>query len=604
MMVHGAEMVVTAFAESAQRQFKHVAASKGLAFDVEVEDGAPVSIYSDEVKAGQIVKNLLSNAFKFTQQGGVTVRFSKPDAQADDGYALAVAVIDTGVGIAEDKQGLIFEAFQQADGSTSRSFGGTGLGLSICREMARLLGGEIRVHSESGTGSTFTLVLPARLPDSENLVELADPPAPMQPPRPALKVVSDSTESNADESLVADDRAQLSENDDTMLVIEDDPAFAGVVVEMVRSKGFKCIAAHSGNSGVKLARQYQPTGILLDLGLPDMDGAEVIEHLKTGTDTRHIPIHVLSGRGVDADMKGAVGVLCKPIRSDDLESALGKIEAYASNRLRELLVVEDDPATQTVIQRIVSADNVNITIAQTGAESLELMAANTYDCVILDLGLPDIDGFALLEKIADSDSIDKPPLIVYSARDLSEADYERLRGYTNSIVVKGAYSDTRLRDEASLFLHSVRKQLDVKQPAPAHSGDLEPVAGSDLAGKTVLLVDDDMRNIYALSRSLKRHTLIVLVAKDGVRALEQLDRHSDEIDIVLMDIMMPEMDGYETTRRIREQTQYSELPVIALTAHAMAEDRDRCLEAGASDYMAKPVDTDRLLSMMKVWLCK
>ena len=614
MIVHAAEMQVALFSQQIRRQFKHVAANKQLEFDVEVANDIPTSIYTDEGKLGQIIKNLLSNAFKFTSEGGITVRLQVPEESVADAAALAIEVTDSGIGIPEKKQALIFEAFQQADGSTSRSYGGTGLGLSICRELSRMLGGKIEVRSVPGSGSTFTLFLPERLPESDNVIDVkndarakaSEEPDQVekvrQTEKPKLTVIPSA--STQPETTVDDDREQIEANDETMLVIEDDPAFAGVVVDLARRKGFKCLMAASGGDGVRLAQRYKPTGILLDLGLPDMDGAEVIEHLKTGTDTRHIPVHVLSGRDDAEEIanSNAVGVLTKPVTPEDLGNALSKISDFANNKVRELLIVEDDPSTQAVIQRLIGGDNINTTVAKSGTESLKLLRKVRYDCVVLDLGLPDMDGFELLDKIASNNEISKPPLIVYSARDLSESDYEHLRSYTNSIVVKGVCSETRLRDEAALFLHSVQHKLAEEKPRVITAQDDSDC--EDLRGKTILIVDDDMRNIYALSRSLKKRELKVLVAKDGEKALQQLEEHGGEIDCVLMDIMMPVMDGYETTQKIRQQDHFQDLPVIALTAHAMADDRERCLQAGASDYMTKPVEIERLLAQLKVWLCK
>ncbi|MEM7292384.1 MAG: response regulator [Pseudomonadota bacterium] len=599
MIVNAGSFAIASFAKNLQRQFAPIAADKGVIFSVETAEDVPETIYSDEIKASQIVKNLLSNAFKFTREGAVHLRIATPSVDATKGFALAIAVEDSGIGIPDDKQALIFEAFQQADGSTSRNYGGTGLGLSICREMSRMLGGEVQVVSTPGKGSVFTLYLPERLPDADNVVHNENQPdlgTPTQIPIEAKPVGQIAS--------IKDDRDQISANDPVMLVIEDDPTFAGVVVDLVRKKGFKCVATDSGNTGVQLARQYKPKGILLDLGLPDIDGLDVMEHLKTGTDTRHIPVHILSGRENHdaAACRNAIGVLSKPVSREALSGAIARIEEITTDGVRELLVVEDDSNTQRVIKRLMGSKRVNIEACSNGTDALAALKDKRYDCVILDLGLPDIDGVDLLEEVRANDAIVAPPFIIYSGRDLSETDYEKLRSHTDSIVIKGARSEERLTSEASLFLHSVmREQQPVDESRTEDTSIVEP---SDLSGKTILLVDDDMRNVYALSRKLKQSGADVVVAQDGSRALEKLEQHGDEIECVLMDVMMPIMDGIEATAEIRSQAQFKDLPIIVLTAHAMSEDRDRCMAAGASDYMTKPVDVERLLASLKVWMCK
>ncbi len=570
---------IGAVATRMERNFRHVAQEKGLDFTVTVQPDAPAHILTDDGKLEQITNNLLANAFKFTSEGGVSVTFA-PGA----GDKLVVSVTDTGIGIPEDKKESIFQAFEQVDASTRRQFGGTGLGLAITQRLAGLLGGDVTVESQLGQGSTFRVTLPVGEVDHADVAGPAPVPAPARPPvmpaprpRPAL--------------VVEDDREALKEGGTTILVVEDDPAFARTLVNLVRRKGYQVLAAMDGESGLDLARRYRPTGILLDVMLPGMDGWTVIERLKADASTRHIPVHFVSAldeakRGRDL---GAVGFLTKPVSAEDLSGALATLTHFSLDQPRSVLVVDDDAGARLAVRKLIGGEHVQILEAGSGEEALELIGRENVDCVVLDLGLPGMSGFELLERIAASGR--QVPVVVYSGRDLTPEESLKLRAFTDSIVIKGARSPERLMDEVSLFLHSVR------QEAKALGDDPD----GDLKGRRLLLVDDDMRNIYALAKVLRGKGIEVTLAQDGAKAVSQLDTHPD-LEIVLMDIMMPVMDGYEAMEEIRKRPQFAKLPIIALTAKAMKDDREKCLAAGASDYLSKPIDVPKLLSMIRAWL--
>jgi len=591
---------LAAFGNLLTRNFKHVARQKNLDFSVEIAADAPASIETDGGKLEQILKNLLSNAFKFTREGAVRVYIGAAPAGMGREGDVALCVSDTGVGIPPDKQHRVFQAFEQADGSTSRQFGGTGLGLSIARSMANLMGGEIRLDSVEGEGSTFTLLLPA----SPGLARPATTPAdeaprtpvraaPALPPEPTLTSPPPQGLRAAAVSL-PDDRNSLKPGDVVILIVEDDPAFARVLMDLVHKRGYRALHAGDGEEGLKLAREFAPTGILLDVMLPGMDGFAVIEKLKADRATRHLPVHFISatddqGKGLDL---GAVGFLTKPVTKEGLSQAFERLLHFAAGSTRRVLVVDDDSAARLAVRRLIGGEQVEVAEAASGAEALALLHEGSYDCVILDLGMSGMDGFEFLERAASLPA--RPPVVVYSGRDLTAEETLKLRQYTDSIVIKGARSPERLLDEVSLFLHSIR----TLPPAPVREAD-KGLAG--LAGRTVLVVDDDMRNIFALSKALRAKGLTVVMAQDGLKAIKQLDENK-AIELVLMDIMMPGMDGYETMAAIRKDPRHRSLPMIALTAKAMQGDREKCLEAGANDYLSKPIDLDKLFSMMQVWL--
>ena len=578
-----------------QRTFAHVARDKGLDFDVEIEPGLPTILHTDGAKLEQIANNLLGNAFKFTARGTVSVRIGRPDGTiavpaALQGQALIeIRVSDSGIGIPPEKFQSIFNAFEQVDAGTSRKFGGTGLGLAISRRMAMLLGGDISVRSESGRGSCFCLLLP-EIPPVQSHDHVA--PAPMQAPAPALARTGSP---HLLPDAIADDRGSLQPGQTSILVIEDDAAFARILIDMIHRKGYRALAAGNGESGLQLAREHRPTGILLDVMLPAMDGWTVMDQLKADPVTRTIPVHFISAtddasRGLEL---GAVGFLTKPVSRESIAAAFERLLHFSEGQPRRLLIVDDEADSRTAVRTMLRADGVLIDEADSAEQALELAAQTHYDCIVLDLGLPGMSGMDLLEHLATAPG-GAPPVVVYSGRDLSREENLRLRQYTDSIVVKGARSPERLLDEVSLFLHSIRH-------APRRVEAGAAASAGELSGQRVLLVDDDMRNLFALSRVLRGWGLQVSMAQDGQKALKALA--DDAVPgVVLMDIMMPVMDGYETIRAIRTQPQFATLPIIALTAKAMRGDRELCLEAGASDYLSKPIDIDKLASMLRVWL--
>jgi CheY-like chemotaxis protein/CHASE3 domain sensor protein len=575
-------------ARSLRRNFDHVAREKKLDYEVVIEDNLPAEIHTDPNRLEQIINNLLANAFKFTAKGSVRVRISRPAGDLpvpeslDGENLLAISVKDSGIGIAPDKLERIFNAFEQADSSTSRQFGGTGLGLSISRRMTELLGGDIVLRSEVGHGSEFVLLIPERFTSGKTETSTVTTHVPV-------------TRALIPAEGVSDDRDRIAPGESVILIIEDDPAFARILADIVRQKGHRMLHAVDGESGLELARRFHPVGILLDVMLPGMDGWTVIERLKADPATRHIPVHFLSatddaGRGREL---GAVGFLTKPVTREAINEAFERLLHFAKGRTRHLLVVDDDPSARSAVRTLLNQDDVAIDEAASGEEALQKIQQTGYDCIVLDLGLPGISGMELLETLSDSGSI--PPVVVYSGRELSREENLRIRQYTDSIVIKGVRSPERLMDEVSLFLHSI-KQHGAK-PGPVAT----PASHDGLNGHHVLLVDDDMRNLFALSKVLRGWGMQVSMAQDGHKALQVLSE-TPQVELVLMDIMMPGMDGYDATRAIRAQPAHDTLPIIALTAKAMRGDREQCLEAGANDYLSKPIDLDKLASMMHVWL--
>ncbi len=583
------------FTESIRRRFRRLAEAKGLTFTVEAAADLPAAWRSDRGKIDQILNNLVSNAIKFTESGGISVRLERPrDVAAfaivglDVTEALAIEVADSGIGIPSDQLSRIFEAFEQVDGSASRRYGGTGLGLSISRKLARFLGGDVLVSSVEGEGSVFTLVLPLT-PALPVPAEQAESPALPPPPKPAPFLSPQTQE---------DDRDTLTPQDETILVIEDDPAFARIICDLARKRGFKCLLAGDGMAGLELAKTYRPTGIVLDVGLPRLDGWTVMERLKQAPETRHIPVHFMSahdgdGRGLDL---GAVGFATKPVSREVIEGVLDRLRhSGKASEPRRVLLVEDDPATRKAVTTLLRGREVEISEADSGEKAMELLRqGGRYDCLILDLGLPDIDGVEWLDRCV-RENLTLPPVVVYSARDLTAAETLALREHTDSIVIKGGRAPERLLDEVTLFLHSVQSHLPEGQQMALRAQQAKQEVGS---GCTVLVVDDDMRNAFALSKVLRAKGLKVLMAQDGQKALAQLDE-APQVDCVLMDIMMPGMDGYQTMREIRRHPRFKTLPIIALTAKAMPGDRDKCIQAGATEYMSKPVEIDALLALMR-----
>ncbi|MBI1215833.1 MAG: response regulator [Alphaproteobacteria bacterium] len=606
-----------------EQQFEPIAREKGVALKVEREKGLPDIMQTDAQRVEQILKNLLSNAFKFTEKGTVTLKVGRPSAQdelqqdsLDPAATIAFSVIDTGIGIGAEKLNDIFEAFQQEDGSTDRHYGGTGLGLTIARKFAHMLGGEIHVASKKGEGSAFTLMLPETLVLPEAAEEDIDQPPEAPPAKqagsrpPARRREAERREQAgpaprpSGHSFIADDRNALGEKDKTLLIIEDDPAFAKTLMKIARGHGYKCVAAGDGKSGILLASELPVDAIILDLMLPDIDGITVLGQLKHDLRTRHLPVHVITGRddddnGVIPLRKGAVGYLTKPVLEEDMEGVFRRIEGFLQSSVKKILIVEDDKKSQTAIQRLLKKKDVEITCAETGRSALQKIADERFDCIILDLMLPDMTGFEWLDSVEkQTRGEDFLPVIVYTAKELTEEENRKLNCYTGSIVIKGVHSSERLLDEVTLFLHSVEATLSKDQLAMIR---MQHNPDKVLEDRTVLLVDDDLRNTFALSKVLKKHGMNVIIADNGQMALDKLESEKG-VELVIMDIMMPVMDGYEAIRTMRGREKWKNLPVIALTARAMQDEQEKCMEAGANDYMTKPVDIERLLSLLRVWL--
>lgn len=605
------------------RMFTDLAREKGIGFNIRTTPGMVKTIYTDPLRLQQILRNLLTNAFKFTPKGEVSLTITRPSKEMLTGSTLspeksvALSVRDEGIGIPKEQQAVIFEAFQQADGSTSRKYGGTGLGLSISRELAKLLGGFIHLESEKDKGSTFTIVIPEH--HSHTVAKTSGSPGGFpgshRPANiPAEKILTENkagfhqkltdpgqvSESDplAHKSSVRDDRKILSARDKSLLIIEDDPISAKIMRDFARERGFKCIIAHDGETGLHFADYHKPSAIILDIGLPGIDGWAVLERLKSDATLRHIPVHFMSASDIslDAMRMGALGFLTKPVTLEKVEETFSKIENILTHPVRKLLVVEDDSLQRQSIKELIGNGDVETLMVSTGVQAYEALTSEHYDCMILDLGLEDMSGFELLEKIRNHKTCSKIPVIVYTGRDLTLDEDKKLRKYTESIIIKGVKSPERLLEESALFLHRVEANL------PAEKQKILKMVhdkGAVLSEKTVLLVDDDMRNVFALSSVLEEKNMTVIVARDGIEGVKKAHEHK-EIDIVLMDIMMPKMDGYEAIREIRKTLK--ELPIIALTAKAMRGDRNKCIEAGANDYLAKPVDPDKLISMLRVWL--
>ena len=599
------DLLFTHLRETIERNFRHEAETRAVLFTTGFDARLGRQISTDPKRLLQILKNLLSNAFKFTTQGSVRLEVGSADSgwSADHpvlSQAAAVvkfAVTDTGIGIAPEKQRIIFEAFQQADAGTARKYGGTGLGLAISRELAHLLGGELRLTSVPGSGSTFTLYLPLTFIGSayrgSNVVNAnANKPSLTAYQPVALPI------SRAEELL--DDRANLEPDDRVLLIVEDDPHYCKVLMNLARDSKFKALVARTGAEGLSFARSYRPTAITLDVFLPDMLGWTVLSQLKQDPATRHIPVQILT---VEEERqysleRGAFAFMNKPATTDGLAKALERIKEFAAPRVRELLVVEDDPAEQMSIAELIGFEDVSITAVGSGADALKMMRARQFDCVVLDLRLPDVSGFDLLSEIQKDAQLRDTPIVVFTGRELSEAEETELRQKAKSIVIKGVRSPERLFDETALFLHRVIGELP-----QAKQRMIEGLHQSDepLRNRKVLVVDDDIRNIFALNSVLERRGMQVINANNGMDAVGLVES-TDDLALVLMDVMMPEMDGYETMRRIRSNPKFRMLPIIALTAKAMKGDREKCLEAGASDYVAKPVDTGQLLSLVRMWL--
>jgi len=586
------------------RTFRHVAEAKNLPFRVKFADGLPQSIESDPKRLQQILKNLLSNAVKFTARGHVELRVNlvtegwsvDHPVLSKAQHVVAFTVEDTGTGIAAEKQKLIFEAFQQADAGTSRKYGGTGLGLAISRELALLLNGEIKVTSVPGHGSIFTLYLPLRYSAAESgRIQHLDASATFSTRARNVTVLSTVREEH-----IEDDRNEVVSGEPLVLIIENDPHYARILLGLVREKGFKGIVASKGSTGLSLAHTYNPTAISLDILLPDMLGWAVLRQLKLDPSTRHIPVQITTvvEERQHGLAHGAFAYYVKEPTTDSLKTALDHLKDFAAPRTKRLLIVEDNEIERQSIIELLGYEDIEIVTVATGGEAIDALTHSAFDCMVLDLRLPDMTGFALLERLQADPALADVPVVIFTGKELTATEQAQLRSMAKSVVLKDVESPERLLDETALFLHRIIADLPREKQAM-----LERIHGSNklLRGRKALVVDDDARNLFALTSLLENQEMEVISATNGRMALEIIARTSD-LSIVLMDIMMPDMDGYETIRNIREDPRSRTLPILALTAKAMTGDREACLDAGASDYISKPVNTDQLLSLMRVWL--
>ncbi len=621
LQINVEKIVLTSFTHDIREIFTPLAMDKGLEFSVNIHEKAPEYIQSDNLRVQQIIRNLLSNSIKFTSQGSVKLNVYKPEPNQinqpkgiEPGDMIVFEVEDTGIGVPAEQQEVIFQAFTQADGTTSRKFGGTGLGLTISKNLAHILGGEITLESAPEKGSVFRLWLPVTFtgkqtekrvnpvikPVAQPEAHAVDYPASIREELKHLQKKPVMEYNNGNNDGPKDDRKMINKGDKFILVIEDDHSFAKILYDLAHEKGFKCLIAPNGETGLHYADYYKPDAIILDIGLPGIDGWQVMDRLKDNPETRHIPVHFMSGKdkSLDAMKMGAIGFLTKPISLEQLEEAFAKIEAYISKPFKRLLVVEDDDNMRKAIVELIDDKDVTITSVPTGSQAIDQIRKQDFDCIILDLGLKDMPGDELLKMIGKKGENSYIPVIIYTGKELSRDEEDRLLQYSDRIIIKGVKSPERLLAETTLFLHRVESSLpEEKQQMLRVAHQKEDI----MKDKKILIVDDDMRNVFALSSLLEEKGLRIEVGRNGKEGLTKLEQNPD-ISLVLMDIMMPEMDGYEAIRRIRKNTRLSKLPVIALTAKAMQGDRDKCIEAGANDYLTKPVDTAKLLSLIRVWL--
>lgn len=597
--------------ENMRRIFEPMALKKQIDFQITMDEHLPDTIFTDSHRLQQILKNLLSNAIKFTSKGSVSLHVSGRKhrnpflEKSEQNKMIAFAVKDTGIGIAPDKKETIFEAFQQADGSTSRKYGGTGLGLAISKELAFLIGGYIECESVEGEGSTFTLYVPEEQGmESKGLQEIAFSDTLPSDHTKTENLLAPSIEITNPELLcegaVKDDRHHIEPGDRAILIIEDDENFARIMLDMVRSRHFKGIVALQGDQGLALAHAYKPDAIMLDIQLPVLDGWTILEKIKQHPETRHIPVHIISvvDESKQGIAMGAMAYLKKPVNKDQIEDALSQIESFINRDLKRLLIIEDDDALRESMIELIKHDDVVITAVSTGTEALRVLDQEKFDCMVMDLGLSDVSGFDLLDQIRDHSKLNQLPIIIYTGKELDMREEIKLKKYAESIIVKNVKSQERLFDETALFLHRVEANLPEDR-----RNILKKLYNNEdaLKGKHILLIEDDIRNVFSLVSILESYHLNVTFAENGREALELLEQNS-EFDLILTDIMMPEMDGYETMRAIRAMPDFHSIPIIALTAKAMKEDRQRCIDAGASDYISKPIDKEKLLSILKVWL--
>jgi CheY-like chemotaxis protein/signal transduction histidine kinase/CHASE3 domain sensor protein len=593
-------VTVEQLANNLRQLFQPIAQEKKLDFVAEVAPECPAGIETDVQRLEQVLKNLLSNAFKFTEAGQIRLLIRRaPEGQ------IAFSVSDTGIGIAEEQQQGVFEAFHQADGTISRKYGGTGLGLSISRQLVRLLGGSIDLKSKQGQGSTFTITIPESYDPAKVAPREPRGGVPILPAVPLRQMEGPRTTPPKQSRRVADDRDAPADAKRVLLVIEDDDTFAAILRDLSREMGFRSLVAGTAEEALSLAKQFMPSAIVLDVGLPDQSGLSVLDRLKRDVQTRHIPIHIVSAtdHAETALSLGAIGYALKPVKREQLVEVLQKLEARLSQRVQRILIVEDDPVQREAVAKLLTSHDVETVTAGTAAECLKRLQQETFDCMVLDLSLPDASGYSLLETLSQESTYAFPPVIVYTGRELSADDEQRLRRYSKSIIIKGAKSPERLLDEVSLFLHQVISELPDEQQKMIQKARNRDAL---LEGRRILIVEDDVRNVYALTNILEPRGAIIEIARNGREALDALENSSNQpgpaIDLVLMDVMMPVMDGLTATREIRKNPDWKKLPIITLTAKAMPDDQQRCIDAGANDYMAKPLDVEKLLSLVRVWM--
>ena len=605
MDVNHENMSLEEFLDYLERSFRQIALDKGLEFRINLDEQLPKSISTDTQRVQQIINNLVSNAFKFTKEGGVTINVGRPNQDdfpkqdIDYGQSISIAISDTGIGIPAEKQLFIFEAFRQSDGTTSREYGGTGLGLSISKELALLLGGTIELKSEERKGSTFVLILPEKSAIPKALEQVAVTHQQQSNKQKDIVELSEGAllgEANSKENV-----SITNLNDKTLLIIDDDQNFASILADLATEKGFTCLTSHDGLSGIQLAIKHKPKAILLDLGLPGISGWEVIEELKNHIETRNIPVHIISGHEsfiTDESERGIVGYLRKPVSVETIYDMFKRLEGLGEKSLKKLLIIASDDFQKTVITDIIGNKDIIVSTVDTGQEAYDLLKTERFDCIIFDIKLKDMSGYELLARLREDKG--QIPIIIYTDNDSIMEDKGSIQDYGESIIIKGPRSMERLVAEASLFLHGVNSKItDKKQKTTKKYQEKE----ASLKDKKILIVDDDMRNVFALTSALEEKGMIVIVGKNGREGIDKLHQNQD-IDLILMDIMMPEMDGYSAMKEIRSEEKYRKTPIIALTAKAMKEDRNKCIEAGANDYLTKPIELDKLISLLRVWLYK
>ena len=581
--------------------FDPILKQKSLQFNIIIDEDVNKSIETDRLRLDQVLRNLLSNAAKFTSKGSITLHIKNDPKQKD---FVIFSVKDTGIGIPADKQKVIFEAFQQADGSTRRKFGGTGLGLSISREIARLLGGELTLTSKENEGSDFSLIIPVIKKDDieitetdQNKVETIKDDAEI-----IQNILSDNIITSKSLKIpddVDDDREAIKEGDKVILIVEDDTNFAKALLKYSRLQDYKGVVVVRGDLALSAAMQYHPSAILLDIQLPVKDGWQVMDELKSTTATRHIPVHMMSSLKAKQEslMKGAVDFINKPVAMEEMNKVFRKIEETIRKSSQKVLIVEENARHASALSYFLSSYDIRLSVENNVEDSVKALYADKVDCVILDIAAFRGKEYEIVESIKSNEGLENLPIIIFTEHSLSTSEELKIKQYADSIVVKTAHSYQRILDEVGLFLHLVAEKNNTEETKSKTLGSLTEV----LSGKKILITDDDARNIFSLTKSLEKYKVEVILAMDGKQALEQIDKNPD-IDVVLMDMMMPEMDGYETIREIRKMPKYKRLPIIAVTAKSMIGDRDKCITAGASDYISKPVDIDQLLSLLRVWL--